>query len=271
MTSFIQNNAENQTAGWIAEWAGPVGKEACIAGVTAGTGLSRGPASVVVDYVRKSAIISVPELLSGFGGKALEGLGATNTLVPYEVEKLLQTDLDEVIKDVDALLQYEKAGFTKVTHVTTLFFKAQHLVLQDLNLMSRAARFERASWRDLQDPFGMVQAPTNQWIVKLDEPVGFGKIEEEQDALVPHGAEISPFVDHAYTIFARACVPKDAMAPIHMAETRCQEKVGDDVLLVDYRDEPEEHPSPIFAAYYFMAGGTAAAVQWKFPAVCVEA
>src|SRR5579872_4834502 len=142
-------NVEHSTAGWIAEdLVGPVGKEACTALVSqSGTNLSPPVARIVTSYLEKPAKVDVPQLRAGHPGLNLD-LG-DEVCVSFEVEQLLQMDLDQVIKDDEALQRYKALGSTKVTHVTTLFFKARGMSLLDLNPLNCSVRVDQNSLRNL--------------------------------------------------------------------------------------------------------------------------
>jgi hypothetical protein len=130
MTSTVQNNAENLTPGWIAEWVGPVGRSACFAGVQANTFLSSDPSRLVVQYLRKYEMVDLFDFQKAYGKeKVLEFLGddTEQVGVPYQVEKLLQTDLSDLFKDPKILASF--GGKKKLTEVSSLFFKFKGISL----------------------------------------------------------------------------------------------------------------------------------------------
>src|SRR5437899_5608896 len=123
MTSSIQNNAEDLTAGWIAEWVGPVGKNSCFDAVQASTLLSPDPTRVVVQYLRKNALVDLPDFEEACGKNKVEKLlgGKPNQIaIPFQIEQLLQTDLNKLFSDPEVL-----AGFGEKTKLTEISSRSE--------------------------------------------------------------------------------------------------------------------------------------------------
>ncbi len=261
MASLVNNNSP-----LIAEWAGSQLKNDCFVGVTLGTGMGSGPASVVVSYLQSPVKMrGLTELVKEFGEGAVNsalGKDKDQVLVPYKVERFLQTPLTQVFQDEMTLASFGDA--TKVAEVTTLFLKVNGFSLRILGSLSTRVMFDETSWAALEEDHGDVQERGNQWIVKLNDCVGIGSDAETQNSLVPKDAEIPSVVDHIYALFTRGPATPFDPAPV---ATRCKESGQDGQNMNVDLIEPEEpgQKSEIVAGISFSGYG-GAAVQWKFPA-----
>ncbi len=264
MTSTVQNNAENQTAGWIAQWVGPVCRDACFASVQTNTLLSPDPSRLVVQYL-KSNVRGLPELEGEFGPEAIrKALGdkRDQILVPYQVEQFMQTPLDQLFDDDETIKSFGDA--TRVTEVATLFFKPLALTVGFLNSSSQRVSIQSQSWTLLQEEYADIEQDENQCIVKLDRPIGVGRTTEEQNDLIPKGAEIPCFDEHAFTLFTQKEAAPSDPKPEWM---RCAEEpeAAEPLLVLCQQPKKVGMKSKIITDC-IDGGFCGVPVQWKFPA-----
>lgn len=265
MASLVVNNSsQRSTDGWVAQWVGPVCREACITHVASALGWGRGPASAVVEYL-KSNVRGLPELEEEFGSSAIrKALGdkRDQILVPYQVEQFMQTPLNELFNDDQTLENFGQA--TRVTEVATLFFKPLGLTLRILNSSSQRVSIRSVPWTLVQEEYGDVVHEENQWMAKLDRPIGIGRTTEEQNALIPQGAEIPYFDEHAYTLFTQREAGSSDPEPEWV---RCKEEpeAAEPLSVLCKKTKKAGKKSEIITDCTDSFNG-GIPVQWKFPA-----
>lgn len=266
LVDIVEKYLFEEVTGWVAEWSGPHGYDVLTEALRAAkTPLTHGPASLVVQYLKKNDIFGLADLEKAAGGK--EDL--TKLLGEYESQNSLPLDIDdEMQKNLSVFFDERALGeipwTTKVTELFSLYWCPAGI---SVSISERiATKHGQKIWGvrsclvPVRREYGDYVSPAGKWIQFPNDVFGrHESIMEQEEHLRATSARdfgLPNLSDAVFCIFMKYMCSGTRLFPYHDAlseepttYTLVNEPIGShrlhvgayshNGLILEYRDEDE--------------------------------
>lgn len=224
--NLVMQYLDPSSRNWIVEWTGERGREVISAVVAGALPLSHGPASLVVDYVKKGDIFGLDALEKAAGGKneLTELIGHYNPQqpLPFDIDDEMQKDLSE-IWDAETVGSF--GTIKKVTEIFSLYWcpaGISAIRVEDL-AKKHGQKFHEGGWKRALQDHGKTLEQEGCWIQFPNDVFARSKTFPEQRALARACYEIPKFSHAVFCIFTKYAYTRSRICP-SQTYTRCQEQ-----------------------------------------------
>lgn len=230
---------------WVTEWTGPHGYEVLYDAVTqAKTPLSRGPVSLVMQYLKKNDIFGLAELETAAGKTEAETEGnrekgkqeLTKLLGNYNMEQSFPIEIDDQMQaplsqhfDARTLRRTFTPNIDKVTDVYSLYWGPLRMTPNIIEQIAKkhGQKFHQDCSQTALQEHGDTPASIDRWIqfpnIVFGEDEPTQRLEEPAPhGIIPNGFECPHFQDVVFCVFTRYVCTKERI--MRRTFTQCQEK-----------------------------------------------
>lgn len=214
----------SEPQGWVAEWSGPRGFDVLTEAVLAAkTPLTHGPASIVVQYLKKSDIFGLAAVEKAAGGKNVLAklIGPYNPehSLPLEIDDELQKDLTELFNGEALELFNDEAlrfpEYKKATELFSLYWCPAGISLRSANWIAdgcgQGLDKLRDSDRAVMKEYGDVATQKEGWLQFSNGVFGFSRQSRQQQILLPTGFEFPRLSEAVFCVFIKYICTKSCL------------------------------------------------------------